>query len=241
MKKGEKNMNYVKKQPYVLGGESPLFTGKIGNVVLPVNFHTSNYIINSTKYDYEGNWAFCSFTHNLIYSARFGFGCGKFVTSDYGQSFSWEPKSIMVTHIELMTANGAVLWICNDKFTPEQIKMEKDRMGIYLFDMEDYIFRIEGWPNMRWYFMSNDREISVDMCIDLKHVIILPDNLLQHNLYAMWVAVGEIRGTIRIEDNNYNVDGVVFYDHPRIIIRSHDVLPLGWYLYTPTYFNDGSF
>ncbi len=236
-----KIMNHDKKEHHVLGGRSPLFIGKIGEIISPKNFPTSNYIINNTKYDYEGNWAFCSFNNKQIYAARFGFGCGIFDISDFGPSFPWKNKSIMVIHIELMTSKGALLWICKDKFTVEQVKSKKDRMYICLYDGENNIFQIQGWPDMQWRFMTNDKKVKINVKVNLEYITILPDNLLPNNLFAMWVAIGKVWGDIIIEDKSYDVNGIIFYDHPRIVIKKQDVLPFGWFLYTPTYFNDGSY
>lgn len=217
--------------------ESRNFSGQVGIIVPPRHFPVENYSIDESRYNSEGNWAFCRFFNEQVYAARLGFQRGAFDLSDYGV----EPvDSYLQLHLELMLDEGAVLWIATGQYRPEQVAIGKDPLDLRLTDGGREIFRIQGWPDMRWRFQSDDGNLEVDLEFDLLDVTILPDCLLQHNVFAMWLATGRVTGNVRYRDRNIPVEGVVFYDHPRITVTPNDVSPRKWYLYTPLFFQDGS-
>jgi hypothetical protein len=223
-----------------LNSQSKHFSETIGKTIAPTDFPASNYIIDDAKYDYEGNWAFCRFNSEAILAARFGFGRGMLDLSDYGVNVV-PSKSYLWLHIELMTSEGAVLWLCTEKFKAEMVVMKKDSLDIEFVYGRHEIFSIHGWPQMKWHFESDDREVEISMEFNIRNVTILPDNVMPLNLFAMWLAFCDINGSIRINGKQTQVIGTAFYDHPRINVQYHEVPTFGWYLYTPMRFPDGSY
>jgi hypothetical protein len=213
------------------------FSGQVGKIILPRQFPVENYSIDESRYNSEGNWAFCRFFNEQVYAARLGFQRGAFDLRDYGVT---PVDSYLQLHLELMMDEGAVLWIATGKYRPEQVALKKDPLDLRLAVGGKEIFRIQDWPDMRWHFQSDDGIIEADLEFDLLDVIILPDCLLQRNVFAMWLATGHVAGNVRFRDRNIPVEGVVFYDHPRITVTPNDVSPRQWYLYTPLFFQDGS-
>jgi hypothetical protein len=218
---------------------SAYFSGTIGEVIPAQDFPVSNYIINDQLYDYEGNWGFCRFNSPGVYGARIGFGRGQFDGSDYGGEMT--SKSSLLLHLEIMFEDGAVLWIPSGQYPAENVKFSTDEIDISLSHGDRKIFDIGGWPNMRWHFQSDDLLAEVDITVDLKQVTILPDNHLQHNLFAMWLAIGSVEGSVRYGDRKHEVSGTIFYDHPRIVLKNNDVAAFGRNLYTPIALEDGAY
>lgn len=215
------------------------FIGNIGETVAPSAFPKSNYIVDPSKWDYEGDWAFCRFDSEEIFGARFGFGRGTFDTTDYGAT---EPVSeLFFLHIELMTRDGAALWISSGTFQPGDMRTGTDSLDRQLHSPSHEIFRIQGWPRVHWHMESDDREIEVTMHLAAQNVTILPDAVLPHNRFAMWLAICRAEGEVRFQNRRTRVNGTAFYDHPRITLRPHDVPLFGWLLYMPMHFADGSY
>lgn len=102
------------------------------------------------------------------------------------------------------------------------------------------VFRIRGWPDMEWDFASDDGEAAARLRFRIEQLTILPDSVMPHNRFAMWLAMARVEGEVRYRDVRTAVTGTVFYDHPRINIAPQPVAPFGWYLYTPMQFADGS-
>ncbi|MEJ2707234.1 MAG: hypothetical protein P8074_06435 [Anaerolineales bacterium] len=213
------------------------FSGQVGTIIPPRQFPVENYSIDESRYNSEGNWAFCRFFNEQVYAARLGFQRGAFDLRDYGVA---PVDSYLQLHLELMMDEGAVSWIATGQYRPEQVALKKGSLDLRLTDGGKQIFHVQGWPDMRWHFQSDDGILEADLGFDLLDVIILPDCLLQHNLFAMWLATGRVKGNVRFHDRNIPVEGVVFYDHPRITVTPNDVSPRQWYLYTPLFFQDGS-
>jgi hypothetical protein len=55
------------------GDRSLAFSGVVGRTYDAESFPKKDYIIDSTRYDSEGNWAFCRFENDEVYAARMGF------------------------------------------------------------------------------------------------------------------------------------------------------------------------
>lgn len=218
---------------------SPYFEGQVGLTTLPEHFPAKNYLIDESRFDYEGNWAFCRFDGNEVYGARMGFGRGMLDVTDFGAARPVD-KSFLMLHLELMLRDGAVLWLGTSKYRAEQVHLGKSGVDLQLKDGDREIFHIHGWPEMAWRFESDDRQAEADVRITVRNVTILPDNVLPHNRFAMWLTTGQIDGTVRYGDKRYPVSGTVFYDHPRINVGKNPAPAMQWYLYTPIRFADGS-
>src|SRR5207245_163477 len=125
------------------------------------------------------------------------------------------------------------------KYKAQQVEIAKGKMDMRLANENHEIFRVSGWPQMTWHFESDDREAEVDMRLEAQNVTILPDCILERNLFAMWLAICRADGTVRFRNKRTRVTGTAFYDHPRINMIKNQVPPFGWYLYTPMRFSDG--
>lgn len=227
-------------QNSAFGKTSPCFTGTIGQTILPQDFPASNYLIDTSRYDYEANWAFCVFDSDEVPAARFGFGRGRFDFSDYGLDTPCDPSFLML-QIELMTREGAALWLASSRFKADNIRHDCTQMDIEFKSADQTVFRIKGWPQMNWQFESDDREIAVDMRLDVQNVTILPDCVMPRNWFAMWLAICHAEGTVHFQDKTTRLTGTAFYDHPRLLVQPNAAPPFGWYLYTPIRFADGSY
>lgn len=103
------------------------------------------------------------------------------------------------------------------------------------------MLEVSGWPQVRWRMKSDDGAASIDLNLNLECYTLLPDNQLQNNLFAMWMAFGKVRGTVRYQGSDHEVDGDVFYDHPRIVLQQNAVAEFGWNVYLPVALDDGSY
>ena len=223
-----------------LAGEKSLnFTGTIGKTISAADLAKENYLVDDTRFESEGNWAFCRFNSEKVYGARMGFLRGAYDFSDFGGLFA-PTESFLQLHLELMTNEGALLWLPTGQFRAEQMVIDSEKMDDRLLVGEKEIFRIQGWPQTRCHFQSDDGEIEASLDFDLKHTAILPDNILPRNVFSMWVSIGQVKGVIRHRDQNTPVSGFVFLDHPRLAIQRNDVAPQKWFLYTPMFFEDES-
>ncbi len=218
---------------------SKYFIGETGQCVPARDFPASNYLINDSLYDYEGNWAFCVFDGDEVFAARFGFGRGMIDLSDYGSTARID-RDFLMLHVELMTSEGAVLWIGTGNFKARDVILRPGEFDHQLVADGTEIFSVRGWPQSGWRFQSDDGQVEVDVSLDILSAAILPDCVMPNNLFAMWVAVCRVDGTVRFRENVKHVSGTAFYDHPRIVVRQNEVPQFGWYLYTPTRFSDGS-
>src|ERR1051325_1167434 len=207
-------------QVSAFGKTSPYFVGTIGRTVSPQEFPASNYLIDTSRYDYEGNWAFCVFDNEEVPAARFGFGRGQFDFSDYGIAMPCDPSFVML-QVELMTREGAALWLASTRFKADDVRIDRSKMDVELKSANQTVFRVQGWPQMDWQFESDDREIAVDMRLEVQNVTILADCIMPRNWFAMWMAVCRAEGAVRFQGKTTRVAGTVFYDHPRVVVQSN--------------------
>jgi hypothetical protein len=140
-----------------------------------------------------------------------------------------------------MTQDGALLWTSSDGFTAQQVTMAAGEVDRRLVANQNEIFHVQGWPKMSWRFRSDDGEMEIHLQFHPANVTILPDLVMQHNLFAMWLAIGRVQGEVRFGENRRHVSGTMFFDHPRINLQPNDAPPFGWYIYTPMRFDDGSY
>lgn len=224
----------------IYGGKSRFLRGAIGKPMAAGDFPSSNYLMDPSRYDYEGNWAFCLFDQPEVPGARFGFGRGEFDTSDYG-STAVPSKDYLQLQIEMMTRDGAILWFGGNRTQGTTVKSNPLQMDVHISSGGKEVFRVSGWPGMDWHFQSEDGDAEVRMRLDLQHACILPDCVLPHNIFAMWGSIAHAEGELRFRDKRMIVSGTAFYDHPRIKVQINNCPPFGWYLYTPIRFSDGSF
>lgn len=218
--------------------ESLNYNGAIGQTVNARGLQLDNLMIQQNTFNSDGNWAFCRFDHEAIYAARIGFQRGAFDFTDFGH----DPKdSFLQLHIELMTRDGAHIWIATGKYSQEQVNYAAKKMDVSLVDAGHSIFQIRGWPTMKWSFCTDDDLLKIDVNLELAHSTIFPDYTLPNNIFSMCISVGSIRGKVWLNNQSSEVSGSVFYDHSRVVVRKNNVQRPKWNLYTPLSSNDGSF
>lgn len=219
------------------GQKSLTFSRIVGMTYPAAQFPKQDYLIDPSRFDSEGNWAFCRFTSQEIPAVRMGFQRGGF---NITATEKIPDKSRLQLHLEIMTKDGAILWLPSGKYPSNKLITNPKSMKIQLRVEDREIFSIRGWPDMEWHFRSDDGEAEVNLQVKLSSVTVLPDCILPFCAFSMWEAVGDARGVIRYRKQTVSVDGKVFYDHPRIIHRRFSSVPRKMYLYTTMNFEDGS-
>jgi hypothetical protein len=219
------------------GQKSMTFSGTVGTTYIPAKFPQENYLIDASRFASEGNWAFCRFTSEEIPAVRMGFQRGGF---NITPSDKLPEKSRLQLHLEIMTKDGALLWLPSGRYPAERVTTSSKEMKIELRAANTEIFSIQGWPDMNWHFRSDDGEAEADLHFKLNNVTLLPDCILPQCVFSMWEAIGDVHGTIRHKSRSISVAGKVFYDHPRIVQRPSHATPRTMYLYTTMFFGDGS-
>lgn len=216
---------------------SVAFGGVVGVVVPASSVGKQDYLIDASRYPSEGNWAFCRFDSDEVPAIRLGFELGGFNPGPVER----KPKAdYLQLHLELMTRDGALFWLPSGEYGTERVVSDPDRMDIRLEAGGREIFRLRGWPDIACHFRSEDGDLEVDLRFELASVSVLPDALLPHCVFAMWESMGRAHGEARYLDRTVPLDGTVFFDHPRVIERRHDVAPRQMYVYTTLRLEDGS-
>jgi hypothetical protein len=213
----------------LVGAPSRVFARRVGQTVDAAALDMADLLIDRTRFDSEGNWAFCRFTSDEVPAVRMGFQSGSF---EIGATASrYDPERLQV-HLEVLTAEGAFLWIPTGTMPASALAMDAERLDIRLEHEGRELFAIEGWPSMRWSFRTPDDALEVDLRVDVRSVTILPDAVLPHAVFGMWETVGRAHGTVRVAERETTVEGDVFFDHTRVVHRPHPVTPRRMYLYS---------
>lgn len=213
------------------------FTSSIGAPVQATALPTQDYLIDETRFVSEGNWAFCRFAGEEISAARLGFQRGGFNSSSSERPAS--PGHLQL-HLELMTRDGAILWLPTGRYPAKAIRSDGRLMDIALVYEAREVFHMRGWPSMACHFRSDDGHLEADLRFAIRTVTVLPDCLLPYCTFAMWGSFGEVDGTVRFGSQTQQVDGKVFFDHTRAVPRKNSVVPRQMYVYTTMHFEDGS-
>jgi hypothetical protein len=223
--------------PPIAGQPSAAFAGLIG-IVAPVStFAKRDYLMNATRFPSEGNWAFCRFDSAEVPAVRLGFQKGGFNGGAVDRVPS--PRYLQL-HLEVMTRDGAILWLPSGIYAADSVVADPEAMDIELTHGSQCIFSLRGWPRMACDFRSSDGDLEVQLNFDLKSGVILPDCYLPYCLFAMWESMGNATGTVRFGDRTVAVNGKVFFDHTRILAAQHRVRARHMYVYTTLYLEDGS-
>jgi hypothetical protein len=216
---------------------SEVFEGRVGASVAAALVPKRDYLIDPSRFPSEGNWAFCRFSGHDVPAARMGFQRGGF---NGGIVDRVPSPAYLQLHLELMTREGAVLWVPSGIYPAERVRTDPQTMDIALDHAGRQIFSFHGWPKIDCHFRSADDYARADLHFDLKAVTVLPDCVLPHCLFGMWESMGDVSGSVRYGDRTVAVSGKVFLDHTRVIARRHSVIPRHMYVYTTLYFEDGS-
>jgi hypothetical protein len=213
------------------------FRQRVGVTKAAALLAAEDYGFDFDRFSSEGVWAFCRFTGTDISAARIGFQRGAF-------DLSTEPRipdrSHLQLHLEVMTRDGAVLWLPSGQYPSENVASEQRAMQASLENTGREIFRYRGWPSIDCRFRSEDDTLEAVLRFELETVTVLPDGMLPQCVFAMWESMGKVSGTIRCDGETILVNGKVFFDHTRIVRRSSDAPTRGMSLYTTMYFEDGS-
>jgi hypothetical protein len=216
---------------------SGAFSQPIGVTVPAILLSAADRLLDSTRFSSEGYWAFCRFESDEIVAARFGFQRGGF----NGGSREWTPNpSYLQLHLEVMTREGAVLWLPSGMYPAEQVVSAPQEFDIRLKNHGTALFEYSGWPTIHCQFRSDDRYLELELRFDLRTVTVLPDSILPHCVFAMFESMGTVEGCIRRAGEVVAVSGKAFVDHTRIIRQRNAVTPRRMSLYTTMYFEDGS-
>jgi hypothetical protein len=213
------------------------FRQRVGVTTAATLLAPEDYGFYFDRFSSEGVWAFCRFTGTDISAARIGFQHGAFDLSAEARA---PDRSHLQLHLEVMTGDGAVLWLPSGQYPSENVSSEQRAMQVSLHSAGREIFRYRGWPSIDCRFRSEDDTLEALLRFDLETVTVLPDGMLPQCVFGMWESMGNVSGSIRCEGETVLVNGKVFFDHTRIIRRRSDSPTRGMSLYTTMYFEDGS-
>lgn len=221
----------------IAGQPSAAFLGAIGVATVASNLAKQDYLIDPRKFRSEGNWAFCRFDSDDVPAVRLGFQKGGL---NAGTIERQPDPTYLQLHLEVMTSDGALLWLPSGVYTADKVISNPESLDISFANDDGPVFSFQGWPNIHCLFRSNDGVLEVDLEFALRKISVLPDCRLPHCLFAMWESMGEANGIVRYRDRRVSVSGKVFFDHTRVIERRHNVTPRHGYIYTTMYLEDGS-
>jgi hypothetical protein len=219
------------------GQPSLTFSGTIGRTYPAAEFPRQDLLIDPSRFDSEGNWAFCRFAGGEVPAVRMGFQRGGF---NIGTADRKPDRDLLQLHLEVMGADGGRLWLPTGRFPASAVVSDPELLDMRLEGDGREIFHICGWPDMEWHFRSEEGELEAELRVKIGTVTILPDCLLPRCAFSMWETMGTARGAVRLAGRKVPVEGQVFYDHPRIVHAVRQVAPRKMYLYTTMYLEDGS-
>ena len=213
------------------------FSGAVGVTVPAAQVPSQDRLLDATRFPSEGYWAFCRFENDTIPAVRLGFQRGGF---NAGPNACTPNPSYLQLHLEVMTREGALLWLPSGEYAAERVESAPTAFNIRLANTSHEIFSFAGWPQIQCRFRSDDHYLEVDLEFDLGRVTVLPDGILPHCVFAMFESMGSVQGTIRSAGRATSVRGKGFVDHTRILERRNPVPARRMSLYTTMYFEDGS-
>lgn len=219
------------------GSASRVFAGTVGNTHSPESILTSDLVRDSNAYASEGDWAFCTFDNENVPALRVGYQLGTF--NIHADKQPHDPEFLQL-HLEVVTAEGAMLWLPRGVYSGSALTSDPSRKSARLIVDHECLLSIDGWPQMEWLARTADGEMEIALEVKARSVTFLPDCLLPHAVFGMWEATGDVRGSVRIGSSRHQVQGRVFYDHPRVIHVDNARAPRAWYLYTTLALEDGS-
>ena len=179
---------------FTIGRPSRAFQGNEGTTVPVAQFPKADYLADTERYKSEGNWAFCVFEGDDFLVARFGFQMGSFNITDVD---SPPDKSLLQLHLELVTDEGGIIWVPSGQYVVENLSIARDELRIRLDSPDGMIFSIDGWPNSRWHFRSDNGELEIELEFTVSRVTTLPDCVLPYCVFAMWEVVADVSGRVR--------------------------------------------
>jgi hypothetical protein len=219
------------------GDQSAAFAGVVGVATPASGVAKQDYLIDTSRFPSEGNWAFCRFASEEVPAVRLGFQRGGF---NGGPAHRVPSPRFLQLHLEVMTREGAILWLPSGVYPADAVHSDLETMNVELAHRDQLIFSFRGWPSIECHFRSDDGYLEADLQFELNTVTVLPDCRLPHCLFAMWESMGIASGTVRYGDRAVPVSGMLFFDHTRVLATRHAVRPRQAYIYTTLYLEDGS-
>jgi hypothetical protein len=216
---------------------SMVYDGAVGQTLAATSVGQRDYLIDPKRFPSEGNWAFCRFDSEEVPALRLGFQRGGF----NGGFVERQPSPLYLQlHLEVMTREGAILWLPSGIYRADNVISGADSMNIRLDQRQRNILSFRGWPTIDCHMCSDEGDLQVDLQFCLRAVTVLPDSRLPFSLFGMWESMGSVNGSVRYQDRAFDVSGTVFFDHTRVIPRRHRSIPRHMYVYTTLFFEDGS-
>lgn len=219
---------------------SKYMLGKPGEVVSPDHFASANVVIDARKYSYEGNWLFCSFSRPEVPAARIGFARGKFDWRDYGIESLPVTQDAFFYRVEVIKGDRLYACVLSDPSLGTAVKSDPGRLHVTLDSGGRRVLSLEGWPRPHFGFQNLEGTLKADLSLDARNLFVWPDMILPHNTFSMCVGTGALKGTLLLDGAEIEVEGTGFYDHPRTVVEATGGPPVGWYLYAPIGFPDGT-
>ena len=227
--------------PIERGRQSALMIGPVAAMIPAGEFPCENVLLARDKYNYEGNWLFCTFDRLDILAARIGFGLGRFRWEDYGLEAQPDSSAPISYRLEVVTQAGVYACLYSDLRKGMTVRSDPASIKISFCDNTSELFNLHGWPDMSWRFWSPDASIAAELQLSLRKMAVWPDCVMPNNTFSMCIGIGTVSGAISLEGKRVEVAGGGVYDHPRVVVGSNNVPLFGWYLYSPLRFPDGSF
>ncbi len=218
------------------GQRSEAFEGIVGEWQPAAEVSPRDYAIDPSRYPSEGLWAFCRFDHPDVPALRLGFQRGGF---NGGPEARTPSPDYLQLHLELMTREGALLWLPSGVYPARDVRCDTGSMRMDLHRDGRTIFTFRGWPHVECNFSSEEGDLQANLRFEVTGVVVLPDCELPHCLFAMWESMGAAHGSVRYRDRYYEVRGKVFLDHTRVIAWPHSHPFRKSYVYFTLYFDDG--
>jgi hypothetical protein len=215
--------------------------GPVAAMVPVGEFPFENVLLARDRYSYEGNWLFCTFDQDDIRAARVGCGLGRFHWEDYGLDAHPDSSAPISYRLEVITPAGVHACLYTDQRKGTAVRSDSTSIDIQFRDNTSELFNLHGWPEMSWRFRSPEASIAAELQLSLKKMAVWPDCVMPNNTFSMCIGVGTVSGDVFLGGKRIEVVGGGVYDHPRVVVDSHNVPLFGWYLYSPLRFPDGSF
>ena|ERR1700722_6419453 len=103
----------MKRTPADSAATSLAFRAPVGVTVPAALLAPEDYGFDFDRHSSEGVWAFCRFEGSEISAARIGFQHGAF---DLSSAPQLPDRSYLQLHLEIMTADGALLWLPSGQY-----------------------------------------------------------------------------------------------------------------------------
>ena len=154
---------------------SMVYDGAVGQTLAATSVGQRDYLIDPKRFPSEGNWAFCRFDSEEVPALRLGFQRGGF----NGGFVERQPSPLYLQlHLEVMTREGAILWLPSGIYRADDVISRADSMNIRLDQRQRNILSFRGWPTIDCHMCSDEGDLQVDLQFCLRAVTVLPDSRL---------------------------------------------------------------